>query len=93
MADIIDIAQEAIEAEQERLLARIPKHGGVLAKGEPGDCEKCGEYSERLVLGECARCREVDERRAENARINANVRRRSIRVLTDKSDKSDSDEG
>ena len=27
--------------------------------GVPGDCDKCGEASPRLVLGNCCKCRDI----------------------------------
>lgn len=59
MADEVDIANDNIERE---LATRIANAAVLtLPPGEPGDCDLCGEWSGRLVLGVCAPCR--DKRR------------------------------
>lgn len=59
MADEADRAQILEEAEREHGILTSRRD---LAKGEPGDCRLCGEYSIRLVLGACAPCREQAEK-------------------------------
>jgi hypothetical protein len=55
MADDVDIAQE----RQERVEAAMgPRLRYDLPPGTPGDCRSCGHFNERLVGGDCARCRE-----------------------------------
>lgn len=55
MADEADIAgQQEERARQEA----IRNNSKPLAQGEPGDCDRCGEFSPRLVLGACAPCRD-----------------------------------
>ena len=55
MADIADLgndrAQEILDDAIAAARAEIPA-------GKPGDCEVCGEWSGRLVLGVCVPCRE-----------------------------------
>ena len=55
MADEIDRANDLAEAWNARMIAR---HHGDIPKGEPGECQECGDYFERTVGGLCARCRE-----------------------------------
>lgn len=56
MADDIDRAQAHTERE---LTAQLDAARGFeLAKGKPGDCDYCGEWSGRLVKGACAPCRD-----------------------------------
>lgn len=55
MADEADIANDYMERVQEAAM-RAPRP--QMAKGEPGECEWCGEDSPRLVRGACARCRD-----------------------------------
>lgn len=56
MADEIDITQEREEAMMDLRIqqarANQPKPGA------PGDCDTCGEWSGRLIGGECAPCRD-----------------------------------
>jgi hypothetical protein len=55
MADEADIANDYVERVREAAM-RTPRP--QMAKGEPGECEWCGEDSPRLVRGACARCRD-----------------------------------
>lgn len=56
MADEVD---EATERNERRIAEGIARAAAVpLAKGNPGDCDLCGEWSGRLVLGACAPCRD-----------------------------------
>ncbi|MFA6310636.1 MAG: hypothetical protein WCV99_13450 [Sterolibacterium sp.] len=57
--DVVDIANDHRDTEEAR---RIKAHRDEAAKmpaGEPGECERCGEPSGRLVGGACARCRDT----------------------------------
>lgn len=55
--DDVDLAQQHIEQEQElRLKAAQVK--AQIPEGAPGDCDFCGEWSGRLVIGACAPCRD-----------------------------------
>ena len=55
MADIVDLgndrAQEILDEAIEKARKEIPE-------GTPGDCDICGRWSGRLVLGACALCRD-----------------------------------
>jgi len=55
MADEADIANDYMERVQAAAM-RTPRP--QMAKGEPGECDWCGEESPRLVNGYCARCRD-----------------------------------
>ena len=61
MADEIDIANEYQETLLQASLSRIGsselRHDGV------GDCDSCGEWTSRLVDGECIPCRKLREDR------------------------------
>lgn len=57
MSDVIDQMDERNEAiEEARLMAIRAK--AELAPGHPGDCGMCGDWSGRLVHGNCAPCRD-----------------------------------
>jgi hypothetical protein len=55
MADEIDRAQEREQNDRARAIEAAAKE---FPKGNPGDCYSCGEHSERLVQGACAKCRD-----------------------------------
>lgn len=54
--DEVDEAQERIERRIEEGIARA--RAKPFEKGKPGDCDLCGEWAGRLVLGACAPCRD-----------------------------------
>jgi hypothetical protein len=53
--DDADRAEEVIERTRQEGIKRAAK---PMEKGEPGECELCGEQSKRLVHGVCASCRD-----------------------------------
>jgi len=55
MTDDIDRANE--RAEQLRQAA-LDAPRPPMAKGVPGECDWCGEHSERIVKGYCPPCRD-----------------------------------
>lgn len=57
MTDEIDIAQFQERMVTENAIRQVRKNA-EMQQGEPGDCEMCGEWSGRLVMGACARCRD-----------------------------------
>lgn len=59
MADEADIASEQTERLEEGNVNFIRRQAAEMPAGEPGECEKCGEYSPRLVGGACAPCRDL----------------------------------
>lgn len=56
MADDIDKAQEQAELHRQAAIDNRPSP--AMPKGEPGDCEYCGEWCGRLVGGACGFCRD-----------------------------------
>lgn len=58
MADIIDEAGDHIEREAVARQAAATARAASMPKGEPGECDLCGEWSGRLVTGACAPCRD-----------------------------------
>jgi len=56
--DDADKAEGLIEARQKEGLDAVRRAAADMPKGEPGDCELCGEWSGRLVRGVCAPCRD-----------------------------------
>jgi hypothetical protein len=59
MADIIDTANDAAEAQAERAIAAARIEAAQIPEGTQGDCDFCGEWSGRLVGGACAPCRDA----------------------------------
>jgi hypothetical protein len=55
MADIIDTANKFAADDLERAIAAAR---GEIKPGKPGECDLCGEWSSRLIEGECAPCRD-----------------------------------
>ena len=55
MSDDVDIANDQA---QQRLDILIKQARKPLAKGEPGECDLCGEWSGRLIEAVCAPCRD-----------------------------------
>jgi len=54
--DECDEAQERIERRIDEGIARA--RAKLPEKGYPGDCDLCGKWAGRLVLGVCAPCRD-----------------------------------
>ena len=57
MTDEVDISNDNIQHDIERRVEDV-RRNAELPPGEPGDCERCGEWSGRLVNGVCAPCRD-----------------------------------
>jgi hypothetical protein len=53
-----DEADRGNDRAQEWLDDQIAASRRTLDPGNPGDCDKCGEHSGRLIFGNCARCRD-----------------------------------
>lgn len=58
MADLADITDNLITALVEAYIAEIRRKANNIEKGISGECERCGEFSMRLVGGICAPCRD-----------------------------------
>jgi hypothetical protein len=56
--DEADISDERIELAKEAALRDVREQAARIPAGKPGDCDLCGEYSQRLVGGACAPCRD-----------------------------------
>jgi hypothetical protein len=56
--DVIDQANDKAVALTDSVVAEIRYQASHIPPGEPGECELCGEWSGRLVLGCCAPCRD-----------------------------------
>lgn len=57
--DDADRAQDELDAIDALVEASvIDKPVYVVPPGVPGDCELCGRWSGRLILGACAPCRD-----------------------------------
>lgn len=56
--DDADISDERITLDIEAKLAKLRQQAAAIPQGKPGECERCGEYSQRLVGGACAPCRD-----------------------------------
>lgn len=59
MPDMFDHAQEIIEQNLERDLKNAGAGTYVLPQGDPGECIDCGYFNERLIVGRCAKCRDL----------------------------------
>lgn len=58
MADIADVTAERMEVQEAADIAEIRRKAAEIPKGVPGECERCGEHSWRLIGGACAPCRD-----------------------------------
>lgn len=59
MADAADFATVLERQHLERSLAAARQ---PVPAGEPGECEVCGDDSQRLIEGRCAPCRDARAR-------------------------------
>ncbi len=55
-ADLTDAREGILVAANVEV---IRKAAAEISEGTPGECYDCGEHSERLVEGVCARCRDI----------------------------------
>ena len=58
MADIADVTAERMEVQEAADIAEIRRKAAEIPKGKPGECERYGEPSWRLVGRACAPCRD-----------------------------------
>jgi hypothetical protein len=58
MADDADSAQDELDRVYDVAKQHFSKLASEIPAGEPGECERCGEFSLRLVEGACAPCRD-----------------------------------
>ena len=57
--DDADITGARMEIQEAADLAEIRRKAAAIPVGTPGECDLCGEESEGLVRGVCARCRDL----------------------------------
>lgn len=58
MADIVDRTEELTAVFHEANIAAVRKQAAQIKIGFAGECELCGELSNRLVDDACCRCRD-----------------------------------
>lgn len=56
--DILDQASKLTMLETDSIVNASRKAVQEMPAGEPGECNECGEYNKRLVLGKCSPCRD-----------------------------------
>lgn len=56
--DDADRAQMESEAQEEADRLRRQSSEYQIPRGDPGECDMCGEWSGRLINGVCAPCRD-----------------------------------
>lgn len=56
MPDEIDIAQECEHIIINSAIDDVRAKAAAIEPGTPSDCDRCGEWSGRLVRGVCAPC-------------------------------------
>lgn len=53
------MADQSMELEEFHLKVALDRHASrTIDAGLPGECEWCGEFSERIVRRACPRCRD-----------------------------------
>lgn len=58
MVDEIDRTAENIELETQASIRQAAAAAAKIPKGRPGECRECRAFSQRLVGGRCAPCRD-----------------------------------
>lgn len=58
MADEVDVTGDRLEKEMGIVEEAIRRAAAEIPVGEPGECDHCGEFTQRLVGGACAPCRD-----------------------------------
>lgn len=57
-SDFLDEASNLTIMETESLVNASRKAVLEMPEGEPGECNECGEFNQRLVYGRCSPCRD-----------------------------------
>jgi len=57
-SDFLDEASNLTIMETESLVNASRKAVQEMPVGEPGECNECGEFNQRLVYGKCSPCRD-----------------------------------
>lgn len=58
MSDEADMSDKRIEDVVTESLFHAARAVSLMPVGEPGECDFCGEYYSRLVVGACGFCRD-----------------------------------
>lgn len=58
LADDADVTDRAVEVQLDASVATVRYKASQIIEGKPGECDRCGEESLRLVGGACAPCRD-----------------------------------
>lgn len=58
VGDLIDQANTRAARDAALAEAACRAKAAAIPPGAPGDCDLCGEWSQRLVAGACAPCRD-----------------------------------
>lgn len=58
MSDDVDITTDRLIVMEADGIKAVQRKAQNIPKGEPGDCDECGEYFARLVDGYCGYCRD-----------------------------------
>lgn len=58
MADAADTANDDSQLIHDKNIEAARKAAADIPAGVPGDCDLCGEWSGRLVVGVCSPCRD-----------------------------------
>ena len=58
MPDELDYVSEKIQESTDSNIDRIRRQAASIPAGVPGVCDRCDEFSKRLVNGCCATCRD-----------------------------------
>lgn len=58
MADDFDLASSFEMRERERAEQLAREAAAKIPTGEPGECDYCGYFKQRLVGGACGKCRD-----------------------------------
>ena len=63
MSDIVDNLDVAAEIQRDKRIREMRENVKKIMAGKPGICDECGEFSQRVVGGLCAHCRDDIEYR------------------------------
>lgn len=58
MVDSVDSSNDKSQDELDNIIATARSKALDIPTGNPGECDLCGHWSGRLVLGACAPCRD-----------------------------------
>ena len=61
MADDFDLASDLEMQERARAEQQAREAAANIPTGEPGECDYCGYFKQRLVGGACGKCRDENK--------------------------------